>query len=224
MPEVFITLETVQRALALPGFDGRAAQARMSPIPRPVRRPEMAGAPKQAGVLIVLYPGPDGDLHFVLMRRTEYPGVHSGQISLPGGRCEPGETYQQTALRETEEEFGFSCDGVEVLGALHPLYVMPSDFEIHPYVGFVPQRPHWHPDHSEVAEVIEVPLRRLLDDSIKGFTTIERAGMVFEIGYYQIGAHRVWGATAGILSELETRLRAALALPEGHSPARLTDD
>jgi len=206
-----ITLEDVRRALALEGFDPLLAQARMAPRPRAVHRPEIPGTAKLAGVLVLLFPAEDDEaLHFALMKRTEYPGVHSGQISLPGGRREGDETFIATALRETEEELGANADSVEIVGSLTPLYVPPSDFEIHPAVGYTPTRPVWIPDPNEVAEILEVSAALLLDDSYKGFEFLERGDVKIEIGYYRVGEHKVWGATAAMLSEFEMRLRIAL--------------
>lgn len=205
-----ISLESVRRALALPGFDAPAAQLRMAPYPRPERPSERPGSPRLAAVLVLLYPVGEA-LHFVLTRRTEYPGVHSGQISLPGGKREGEEAFSRTALRETEEEIGVVCDSVELLGELTPLYVPPSDYLIHPRVGACTARPTFRPDPSEVAEIIEAPLGVILDDSIKGTESVTRYERPFTIAYYHIGGHKVWGATAIMLSELEWRLRAALA-------------
>ncbi len=200
----------MRTALTLPGFDAVAAQQRMAPTPRPFRRTGLAGQPQLAGVLIALYPV-DGTLTFVLMRRAEYEGVHSGQISLPGGKQEGDETFEQTALREAREEVGVSGP-VEILGSLTPLYVPPSDFEIHPVVGSIPLRPVWKPDPAEVAEIIEVPLHDVLDPRLKVTEEWTRYGEPFTVPLYRFGSHRVWGATAIILSELEVRLRTALDL------------
>lgn len=218
MGDTSLTLDIVQRALSLPDFEPQSAQERMAPRPRAITRPALPGVAKLAGVLVLLFPGPDGALRFPLIRRNEYPGVHSGQIALPGGRCEPGETFEQTALREAQEEVGITSEQVRILGSLHPLYVPPSDFEIHPFVGCVPDRPVWHPDPQEVAEVIEMPLASIIDDRIKGRTTLVRGGQTLEIGFYSLGPHQVWGATAAILSELEARLLVALRLANSGLP------
>src|SRR5882672_6313372 len=61
--------------------------------------------PKPGSVLILLYEE-GGKIKFPLTKRPEYLGTHGGQISLPGGKAEPGEDYIQTALREGEEEIG----------------------------------------------------------------------------------------------------------------------
>src|SRR5262245_50887636 len=102
-----LSLEIVRKALALTDFNAAAAHLRMAPQPRLFRREDAPGNPRLAGVLILLYPV-DGVLTMVLMRRPEYNGVHSGQISLPGGKREGDETFEQTALRETFEELGVS--------------------------------------------------------------------------------------------------------------------
>jgi 8-oxo-dGTP pyrophosphatase MutT (NUDIX family) len=203
-----ITLDDVRRALALPDFDPVAAQLRMAPQPRPFRRSDVPGTPKLASVLVLLYPV-GAALSFVLMRRTEYEGVHSGQISLPGGKREGDETFEQTALRETFEEIGVS-DPVEILGALTTVYVPPSDFEIHPFVGYLPHRPIWSPDTEEVAEIVEAPLYLLLDPAIKGVEEWMRSGNPLTVPFYGIAQHKVWGATAVMLSEFEARLQAVL--------------
>jgi 8-oxo-dGTP pyrophosphatase MutT (NUDIX family) len=204
-----LTLDTVRTALALPNFDGVAAQLRMAPLTRALQRADVPGTAKLAAVLILLYPVEDV-LHFVLMRRTEYKGVHSGQISLPGGKREDSETFEETAIRETFEEVGVS-DPVEVLGLLTPLYVPPSDFEIHPVVGCLPAKPTWKPDPVEVAEVIETPLHVLFDPQVKEAEEWTRNGQPFPVRFYRIAGHKVWGATAIILSEFEARLATALS-------------
>jgi len=166
-------------------------------------------APKQAAVLLLLYER-EAELHFVLMRRAEHTGVHSGQISFPGGRRETGESAQQTALRETHEELGVAPEAVQVIGALAELYIPPSNFLVQPIVGACAAPPSWRPKQDEVAEVIEVPLRLLFDEALKGAEETTRYGLPFRILYYNFFGHKVWGATASILSELEMRLRTAL--------------
>jgi 8-oxo-dGTP pyrophosphatase MutT (NUDIX family) len=212
-PMPAVSVDDVRRALTLPDFDPHAAQLRMAPRPRPIRRPDRAGQPRLSGVLILLYPYQD-QLYFALTKRPEYNGIHSGQISLPGGKREGTETLIETALRETCEEVGV-CDGIDVLGTLAELYIPPSDFEVHPAVGYIAQRPVWRPDSLEVAALIETPLSTLFDEDIKGSEAVFRAdvNMTLNIYFYLIDGHKVWGATAAILSEFEARLRAAINLP-----------
>jgi 8-oxo-dGTP pyrophosphatase MutT (NUDIX family) len=159
-----------------------------------------------AGVLLLLYPK-NNELVLVLTRRTDRVVNHQGQISLPGGRQEKGETIRQTAIRETGEELGVSADTIEILGELTPLYVPVSNFCIHPLVAFAPIRPHITPSPFEVDEVIEIPLNHLLDDSnIQHETRIIREYEVC-IPFYQFQQYKIWGATAMVLSEFIEILR-----------------
>jgi 8-oxo-dGTP pyrophosphatase MutT (NUDIX family) len=200
-------LEDVRAALALEHFNVRAAQRRMAPRHRRLHRAaNRPGQPREAGVLVLLYPAEAG-LTFALIRRTSNPhDVHSGQISLPGGAREGDETPIDNALREAREELGIEGP-VEILGSLTCLYITPSDFEVRPSVGYVDKRPVWVPDQAEVVEVIECPLAWLLDDAHKVIEDWERNGEIIKVPWYNVHGHKVWGATAIILSEFEHRLR-----------------
>lgn len=206
-----LTLDLVRQAVALqpPAFDPRAAQMQMSPQPRPLQRlPDITGEPRQAATILLLYPIAER-LHFILTRRPDSLTNHAGQISLPGGRREPEESFEQTAIRETCEEVGI-CSGIEIIGVLTDLYIPPSDFLVYPFVGYLPERPDLSHVTPEVAEIIECPLDLLLDESVKGRGTTEIRGFSFEIMWYTVQGYRVWGATAIMLAEMEGRLRACL--------------
>jgi 8-oxo-dGTP pyrophosphatase MutT (NUDIX family) len=182
----------------------------MAPRPRPLERSiDQPGAAKLAGVLILLYPDEDR-LVFALTRRTETVATHKGQISLPGGAQEPGETVSQSALRETCEEIGVCLDETCLVGGLTHLYLGVSDFDIYPFVAYVPQRPDFHPDPVEVAGMLEFPLPLLVDDGIKEMERWTLRGVELDVPFYRLDGQIVWGATAAILSEFEVRLRAAL--------------
>ena len=202
------TLNDVRRALSRP-LPGLRAHLKMAPQPRPGWDPNPSLPPdcREGGVLILLYPRSD-HLCLVLTRRTETVRQHKGQISLPGGAREAGEPLLQTALRETCEELGVPRDNLEVLGRLSPLYTPPSNYCIHPFVAYRPTAPTFHPDPIEVAEVLEVPLARLLDPSIR---RVERwPDPHFDthrlVPLFDLSGQVVWGATAMILSELVTLL------------------
>lgn len=203
----FPTLAHIRAALSLPDFDGEAAQRLMAPRPRMMRRaPGRPGLPRQAGVLLLLFPA-DDELAFALVHRAANPhDVHSGQIGLPGGAQEAGETPEDTALREAQEELGLS-EPVALLGRLTSLYIPPSDFMVVPVVGHVAQHPAWQPDDSEVEAVVECPVAWLLDDTRKMVEDWPAGTTTMQVPWYNIAGHKVWGATAIILSELEQRLR-----------------
>jgi 8-oxo-dGTP pyrophosphatase MutT (NUDIX family) len=152
-----------------------------------------------------------GRLVFVLTRRSEAVASHKGQISLPGGSQEvidPGP--MGTALRETCEEIAVCREDIQIIGALTPLYVSVSDFVIHPFIGYMSERPAFRPATNEVAEIIEMPLRDLLDPAIKTSEHWNLHGYDMEVPFYRVGQHVVWGATAIILSEFEGRLAAVI--------------
>lgn len=196
--------------MALPDFDGHAAQQPMTPVSRArFRPPDREGAPRQAAVLLLLYCAA-GQLHFVLTRRRDDLNSHAGQVSFPGGRIDPAETPASCALRETAEEIGIPPEQVQLLGQLTPLYISPSDFEVQPFVGaFVGDgRPQFRPNPSEVATLIEVPLGHLLDDGLRVEEQWQLRGIDVTVPFYLLDGHKVWGATAMILSEFTERLRA----------------
>lgn len=202
-----LSLEEVRQALQLAQFDSFSAQSRMRPVPRAVSRADdRRGAAQQGAVLLLLFERKE-QLRFVLTRRREDLPSHAGQISLPGGRREDGESLQETALREAHEEVGIEPQAVTMLGRLAPLYIAPSDFEVFPFVGWYDETPDFVPQLSEVAEIIEVPLAQILDDALRREEVWERQGDSMHVPYYQINGHKVWGATAMMLSEFAERLR-----------------
>jgi 8-oxo-dGTP pyrophosphatase MutT (NUDIX family) len=194
------SLAAIRQALRRP-LPGRVAQMRMANRPRPGLEARSPGhQPRQGGVLVLLYPK-DGRLYLPLTHRAETLKDHKGQISLPGGAREGDELLEWTALRETHEELGVDPQSVKVLGMLTPLYIFPSDYCITPYVAARPDRPTFVPDPAEVAEVLEVPLLTLLDPAIRREEEWVLYGTTTRVPFYQIGEHKVWGATAMVLSE-----------------------
>jgi 8-oxo-dGTP pyrophosphatase MutT (NUDIX family) len=207
---VRVTVDQVRQALRRP-LPGLAAQMRMAPSPRPgterVLDPDVHC--RQAGVLILLYPCADG-LCLVLTRRTESVANHQGQISLPGGSIERDETPMAAALREAREELAVESAGLDVLGWLSRLYIPYSGFCIHPFVAHSSRQPVFVPEAAEVAEVIEEPLAHLLDPATRVEEMWNLRGEMVRVPFYALGEHKVWGATAMVLSEFTVLLRAEL--------------
>jgi len=148
--------------------------------------------------------------HLPLTVRPETLAHHAGQISLPGGRVESGETSFNAALRELNEELGFDSTH-QVVGRLADCYVFASDFLVTPWViaSFEPNT-RWRPDAREVQTVVELPLDVLLDERAIGRLTIERGPLVFHAPCIRFGDIRIWGATSIILGELADVLRDLL--------------
>jgi 8-oxo-dGTP pyrophosphatase MutT (NUDIX family) len=185
---------------------GRAAQARFEPELSYGRHfgPPPADA-RQAVVLVCLYPH-GGQWYLPLTIRPATMVVHAGQISLPGGRVEPGETGQQAALREFEEELGVPSSAVELIGRLTPLYLFASNFQVTPWVGLAHDRPQFQPDRREVAELLEVPLAHLIAPANHGSHARRHHGVALAAPHIAWGRHRIWGATSMILGELAALL------------------
>jgi 8-oxo-dGTP pyrophosphatase MutT (NUDIX family) len=177
---------------------GRMAQYKMAPE---LRLENQHGYYQNAAVMILLFIR-DGSWHTVLMKRPEYAGAHSNQISLPGGKFEESDAdLEATALREIREEIGIDDRQIRILGNLSRLHIPVSRIEVLPVVGFFPEEPDFLPDPSEVAYLIETPLADLLDplNAREKFRTL--MCKLVRVPYFQIGKEHVWGATAMILSE-----------------------
>lgn len=201
-----LAIDDIARALRGP-LPGEAAQERMATHPRPTMAEfEHEGPPRPGAVLLLLYPQ-DGELYLPLTRRTDRVATHKGQISLPGGAQEPEDaSLWQTALREASEEIGIDPARVRYLGALSPLFIPASHFNVYPFVGYQDGVPDLHPDPTEVAEVLTLPLRGILEPSVKAHEIWTLRGRQVEVSFYRYQQHVIWGATAMILSEFETLL------------------
>jgi 8-oxo-dGTP pyrophosphatase MutT (NUDIX family) len=199
-----VTIDRLRDALQHP-LPGLLAQMQMAPAPRPgTTQVSVVGQDcRRAGVLVWLYPC-DGDLCLVLTRRAESVEHHRGQMSLPGGGIHAGESAQEAALRETDEELGAAPSALDLLGELTPLYVPPSGFCVYPFVACTGTRPTFAPSPHEVAEIIEAPLSRLLDPATRHEEMWPWQDTSRNVPFYAIGENKVWGATAMILCELLT--------------------
>jgi 8-oxo-dGTP pyrophosphatase MutT (NUDIX family) len=180
---------------------GTAGQTRMAPRPRFGWRPGyVPGDARASGVLLLLYPV-GGTPHLVLTVRDGALAHHAGQVSLPGGAMEPGESPEEAALREAHEEIGLDPAGVRIVGALSPLHVPVSGNVLYPCVALAPTRPSFRPDPREVERVIEVPLFRIADARRVGLDRRGRFERSVEVPYFDVGGADVWGATAMVLAE-----------------------
>src|SRR3569832_226273 len=160
------------------------------------------------GAVLILFFEEENKIKFPLILRAEYKGVHSGQVALPGGKFEEEDAVlESTALREAEEEVGISKEDVEILGMLTEVYIPPSNFLVHPFVGISQATPFFIPHEKEVKEIIVMDIDALLDDSIVSEKVISlNSGMKISTPLFSIKNYDIWGATAMILSELKILL------------------
>jgi 8-oxo-dGTP pyrophosphatase MutT (NUDIX family) len=198
--------EALQRPLP-----GAVAHARVAPRPR---RDWPAGLNperiRDAAGLLLVFPI-HGAAHVLLTLRSDTLGRHGGQVSLPGGVVEPGETFEQAALREAHEEVGLAADGVRVLGALTPLDIPVTGFRLHPIVGARTTQPALSPADGEVARILEIAIDDLLDRSCLVTAEREREGRRITVPAFSVVGIEIWGATAMVLAEFLTLLKWSAA-------------
>lgn len=195
----------------LPGED---AHAKMSPPERReiVRTLDLkAKNPKEAAVMMLFYPRNE-KTNLILIIRNAYPGVHSSQIAFPGGKIEKTDaSFMETALRETEEEVGITADQITVVRAFSQVYIPPSNFLVHPFLGYSCEELIFRPDPNEVAGLIEMPLDHFLDDANMELQQMATSySTSIGVPVFTLGEHRVWGATAMMMSELKEVLKRAI--------------
>ena len=156
---------------------------------------------KKASVLIALF-DKEGELYFPLIKRPKYEKNHPGQIALPGGTNEKNETFEETALREAQEEVGLNSDNVEIIGKLTPIPVPVSDYLIYPYIGYIKKEPKWKICKEEVDELFILKLSELLKaDNGYSEEWILR-NKKWKVPIFKVMNQTIWGATASVLSEL----------------------
>lgn len=178
-------------------------------IYRPIQPPGNI-TPRLGAVLILFYPDGD-DLRFPLTVRSQRLVNHRGEVSLPGGAVEEGDANAAaTALRESHEELGIQTEQVTVWGTLTSWYIAPSNFLITPIVGSLNQKPELYPNSDEVSAVITSTLRELLDPRSVIIEEWTLRGRQVIVPFFAIEGHKVWGATALVLSELVARMRRSL--------------
>ena len=211
-------IDLLEKRLQKP-LPGRNAQLKMSSLARIQAWMKLSPPADavQSSVLILLYPF-EGRIRLVLMLRPEYTGIHSGQISLPGGKFEDSDdNLIYTALREAQEEIGINPIRVQIIGQLTEIYIPPSNFMVTPVVGYETSQPEFQADPKEVARIIEINLDDLLDKKNIRMKKIKfRLGFSLKVPSYFIDSNIIWGATAMILSEFR-ELATEIIQSYGHS-------
>lgn len=194
---------------------GEQSHAKMSPPYRlelAKRMKEKAKNAKIAGVMALFYPDKRAETHLVLILRKTYKGVHSNQVGFPGGKYEDtDDDLMVTALRETEEEVGVPRDTVNVIKTISPLYIPPSNFMVHPYLGLIDRTPQFIKQDEEVEDILEVHLMDFLDERNVITTNVPTSFNVrVDVPAFKLNGHIVWGATAMMLGEIKDLLKQVL--------------
>ena len=168
-----------------------------------------------ASALLLLYPGDRGSPTIPLTKRHGGLRAHPGEISLPGGRVEPGDASREaTARREAREEIGLDDSVVRIAGHLDDIWIPASNHELRAFVATAAQRPLLRADEVEVEAIIELPLAAILTDEIVSDEEIEVRGGRLRAAVYRYSGERIWGATARVLSTFVSVLNEAGLLPQ----------
>ncbi|MHC4399331.1 MAG: NUDIX hydrolase [Planctomycetota bacterium] len=195
--------QLLKRRLEKP-LPGPMVGSRFEPRPRPLRNYDrFPPDARQAAVLILLYPH-QGRWQVPLTVRPMHLPDHAGQVSLPGGAIEPGETSREAAIREFHEELGAAGHAIDLLGRLSPVYVAASNFRVEPWIGSADSRPPLVPNPDEVERLLEMPLEHLVDPASFGSHLRKENGRPYTAPHFVWQEHRIWGATCMILGELVT--------------------
>ncbi len=199
-------MDLIAKILQNSELPGSTAHAGMMPEGRSLSMFSKADSCVHSAVLLLLFEQQDS-VRIVFIKRAEYNGVHSGQIAFPGGRAEPEDAdFWQTAVRETVEEAGIN-QTVNYLGRLSDLFVPPSGYLIHPYVGFVAEKPDYVPDLHEVTKVFDEDLSWFIQPEAKGEIQYKSGHKSGIAPCFKSQNHIIWGATAMIFNEFLLLLR-----------------
>ena len=194
---------------------GQASQFKMSPPYRMdliEKQAEAMKSSKRAGVLALFYPDTLQNTNLILILRKTYKGVHSAQVGFPGGKLEPQDkSLEYTAVRETQEEVGVPLKDIKVIKAMTEVYIPPSNFTVHPFMGITTKTPKFVKQDDEVEDLIEVTLKDFIDDNLMTsrviMTSLQKE---VEVPAFHFNGHIVWGATAMMLNEVKDLLKTVL--------------
>jgi 8-oxo-dGTP pyrophosphatase MutT (NUDIX family) len=201
-------VERLHEALAagLPGLD---AQRRMSPRPRQGWRPGNIPADVRNAAALLLVYRRESVVHLLLTLRHRDLKAHGGQISLPGGAIDEGESVEEAARREAWEEVGLAPESVNLIGRLTPLHIPASGFLMHPVLAWARPNPELSPADAEVERLLETPFEELAASRNLALETWTLRGHDVDVPFFDLDGHKVWGATAMVLAEFLTLLDAA---------------
>lgn len=188
---------------ALPGDE---AHLQMTPYKKSLKiNPEN---PRLSAVMITCYDDEE-QAKILLLKRSEYGGVHSSQISFPGGKMdETDNDLLSTALRELEEETGIKNNSLNLVGKLSPMFIPPSNFMVHPFISTCELLPEIKLNTREAQYSLGVKVAELLNDNFLKTIDIKTSyGAIKDVPYFHLNNEIVWGATAAILNELKIILK-----------------
>jgi 8-oxo-dGTP pyrophosphatase MutT (NUDIX family) len=208
----FKVLASKVENLELPG---KKALFKMAPMERVKELKDVdikALNPREAAVTALFYPNKDNQTFLILILRKTYKGVHSAQIGFPGGKVEPEDKdLKDTAKRETEEEVGVPYNDIQLIKKMTTAYIPPSNFNVHPFIGYLEDTPKLIKQDDEVEDIVLVDIDDFLnEDSLIEETLTTSYATELTVPAFHLNGHVVWGATAMMLSEIKTLFKQVL--------------
>ncbi len=210
--EDFLISTSKIKKLPLPA---EASQFKMSPpfrLELLKRNKKAMKKAKKSAVLALFYPDLEQQTKLALILRKAYNGVHSAQISFPGGKVEDNDdNLEFTAIRETHEEIGVLPEQITIIKELTQVYIPPSNFTVQPFLGFSSKTPNFILQEEEVDDLLEVSLLDFINDANVVSKTVSTSyNIEVEVPAFLLNGHIVWGATAMMLNEVKDLLKATL--------------
>lgn len=188
-------------------FPGGKAHLEMTPYKKDLIMPTKE--PRLSAVMVLAYEN-NQKTEILLLKRSDYQGVHSAQVSFPGGKkddTDPDLLF--TAQRELKEETGIDADKIQILGPLSTMYIPPSNFMVHPFLAICESQPEVNLNQRESQYHFGIQLTELLDDAFLSEKDILTSyGKIKNVPYFHLNDEVIWGATAGILNELKWILKS----------------
>lgn len=213
IPDIEILASRIKERLKAP-LPGISSQIKLKPELRKFSKE--TSNEKKAAVLTLLFPIKNR-IHIAFIKRANYDGPHSGQISFPGGMHEKTDKdYMHTSLRETEEEIGVVQNEIKIIGKLSSLFIPISNTRVFPVVGYMNFTPEFKIDNKEVQRMILVPLSLLYKKTNVFWESRVFENIKYRIPYFNYKSDKIWGATAMILSEFLTIIEESV--PDENSP------
>ena len=187
-------------------YPGNAAHMQMTPYKKDLV--VKAESPRLSAVMILAYEK-DENTEILLLKRSDYQGVHSAQVSFPGGKKDDLDSeLSYTAFRELQEETGILGEKIELISALTPMFIPPSNFMVHPFLAITYDLPKINLDKRESQYHFGIRVNELLSDEFLLETDIETSyGKMKNVPYFNLNNEIIWGATAAILNELKWILK-----------------
>lgn len=204
-----VTAANIKKALA-GNLRGIESHQKMMPPNRKLRASDADKKRLKASSVLLLLYLEKNELYACLIKRPSTMKYHAGQVAIPGGRIEPGESPLETALRETWEEIGIGPEKIEILGSLSELFVDVSGFLIQPFVGWLKEKPQFKINKSEVEKTILFPLLRFKENLEE--TELETLSGKLKVPCFHFEGEIIWGATAMILAEFYDAIESGTTL------------